>query len=252
MNNKAHIDLEIIRIIYLKYKEYLLPVIFFIISWGFFIQFVIPEIQNFLVARDQVTTSEQTVAVITQNYNTLASLNDDDLRSLLNTANHALPQIKDFAGILDTISTAAGSSGVTLNDYSFQIGDINSTDNPSGAANQTVQITLTLKGDVDQVKKFIQVLSQQLPLSAVTNVSITSASSANITASFFYSPLPRLTFVDTSPLRVISAQQRKLLQDLAKNQTGNDSLPNMQTTIISGATPTPQLSPAAISSSGAR
>lgn len=247
MNNKAHIDLDIIKLLYFKYRAFTLPLVVIFISLYVFFQFVIPQIQNFLSVKDEVAASEQTLAVLTQNYNALASLNVNDLQSSLDTATQAVPQVKDFAGILNAISTAAGLSGVTVNDYSFQIGDINNITDPS-TANQTIQISLTIQGDLEQTKKFVDALSKQFPLSEVTSLSVGGANSTVISASFYYATPPKLIFNDTSPLPILSVSQKKILSDLEKNAFGV-GVSDIASTGARLVLPTPQVSSVPASSS---
>lgn len=249
-NNTVHIDINIIKIIYFRYKDYLLPCIFFIGSWAIFIFFVLPQIQNFLQVQQEVTASEQTLATLTQNYNTLVTLPTSDIQKYVAIANQAVPQVKDFAGILNAISTAAGVSGVTVNDYSFQVGDLTSGALPAIGNNQTVQISLTIKGDVPATKQFVIALSRTLPLSEVTSINLTANSSTAIGANFFFSPLPKISFIDTSPLRVLSAADKKTLDTLA-----TQSLGVVSTTLVASSPatviPTPQVSPTRIGTSAA-
>lgn len=218
MNNKIHVDLEVIKLLYFKYKAYILPVIAIVFSCFIFFQFIIGEIQNFLAVKNVVAANEQTLAQLTQNYNTLAGLQEVDIQTLLGTANRALPQVKDFAGILNAISAVAGLSGVTVNDYSFQIGDLSNI-GVVGTTNQTVQLSLTIKGTSTQAREFLKELSQALPLSEVVSVNMGDATATSITANFFYSPPTKISFIDTNPLPLLSASQKKLLGDLEKNAT---------------------------------
>lgn len=224
MNKKIHIDQEIVKILYIKYKRYILPIVAISMSIYIFFQFVIPQIQNFLVVKDEVNANEQILASLTQNYNTIVSIPDTDIDTQLAAANRALPNVKDFAGILTAIAMAAGNSGVAVNDYSFQVGDINSV-SQAGQKNQTIQLSLSIKADIDKTKQFLTALSNQLPLSEIAGVTMTGTTTAAITINFFYSPPPKITFVDTNPLPVLTGVQKKLLAGFTKNITSQSSSP---------------------------
>lgn len=247
MNNKKHIDADIIKLLYYKYRDYVIPIAVFCLSWFVFFQFAIPQIQNFFANKDAVDANEQTLAVLTQNYNLISLQNDNELTNLLDTANHALPATKDFAGILNAISAASATSGVVVNDYSFQIGSINGITAPSGTGNQSVQLSLTIKGSINETKEFLSALSKQLPLSEITSVNISNGATAAITANFFFADATKATFVPTSSLVVLSPSQKKILQDLGKNAVGQISAP-----IQKIATPTAALSPAPVSSASSQ
>lgn len=242
MNPKVHIDAEIIKLLFFRYKDFVLSLGIAIISWLLFFQFVVPQIQNFLSVKDAIQANEQTLAVLSSNYNTIAAIDDTNMQQLTQTANAALPSSKDFAGILNTISFSAAASGVVVNDYSFAIGDLNST-TAQTQSDQLVSIALTLKGDTGQIKAFLLSLAQQMPLSEVTSVTL-NGQSAGVTVNFFFSSLPKISFIDTNPLPPLTPAEKTLLQNLVQNAG----------TVISSpaASPSVQLSPAQNSSASSR
>ena len=217
MNGKIQVDNAVLRILYFKYKSYLLPVIVFVLSWIAFSQLVFPQVQTFLAQKDQIAANEQTLAVLSQNYNTVVSFNDTSLQQLLDTANQALPSTKDFAGILTAISNAAGVAGVTVNDYSFNVGALNGIALVTPGIEQNITIELTIDGNLAQAKEFIQALSNQLPISQVTSLTQESTSATAISAEFYYNPLPKFVVNGTTPLPIISVAQKQLLEKLAEN-----------------------------------
>lgn len=254
MNPKGKVDSAVIKILYRKYKSYVIPVIAILVCWYVFFQFVVPQIQSFLAVKSTVDTNEQILAVMTQNYNTIASLDSTKLDQQLTIANDALPAEKDFAGILNAISNAAGISGAIVNDYSFELGDLTNT--PTGlASNQTVQLALTLKGTIEQAKKFLKALDKQLPISQVTSINIVSSSAISVGANFFFSTASTPLFNATQPLPVITSGEKKLLQTLSQNAGVSAPLPIIPTqSSTSSAVPTtiPTRSPTgSVSSSSA-
>lgn len=240
MNYKVHVDEAVFRILYYKYKDYIIPVSIFAISLIIFMQVLLPQFENFLAQKDQIAASEQTIAVMTQNYNSIISQKDTDLDKFLGIANTALPQDKDFAGILTAISNAAGLSGVTLNDYAFQIGDLTGT--KTLPQNQdSLKVNLVINGSLEQAKAFITALQHQMPISEVTDIEVSSASTATINTDFFYSPLGRNSFDDTTPIKMVSSSEKKILEDLGANINTAPVAPSvpMVTPISSLSLPTP-------------
>lgn len=236
-DTKVHIDAQILKLLFFRYKDVVIPSVITIIVWLLFFQFVIPQIQNIFTLKDQVAASEGTLATLSENYNTIASFDSTSLQNLTGIANTALPSVKDFAGILNTISLSAAASQVILSDYTFSLGDLNNITGING--NQSVTVTLTVKGNTAQIQAFLISLSKAVPLSEVTSVTI-DRDTAAITTNFFFSALPKITFVPTNPLPVITNEQKSLLTSLASNTS------QVNTTIV---TPTPQLSTATSSSS---
>jgi len=214
MNNKVSIDFEVIKLLYFKYRAYIFPILGISISWALIFMFVIPQFQIFLATKDQVAASEQTLASLTQNYNTLITINDSDLKSQSSIVNKALPKEKDFAGILNAISFTSAASGATLQDYSFQLGQLNGSGTFNG---NTTQISLVIKGDLNLAKSFMITLSNTLPISEVTSFNESSGQTASIVANFFSTPTSNINFVDTNPLPILSSDQKNLLSKLMQN-----------------------------------
>lgn len=244
MNPKVHVDREIVALLYQKYKSYLLPMLFFAVSWIVFFVYVFPSLQQFFALRDQITASEETIAQMQQNYNTLLQMDNTKLTGQLAIANAALPAEPDYAGILTTISNATGQSGVTLNDYSFQVGNL-TTGTPGSSGNQTVQLSLSLQGDIGTLKKFMTALSQSLPLSEIAQIAITSPTTANVSANFFYIPENKPLFNPANPLPVLTATQENLLGTLSSEngQTTNSPVDSViSPSPITSIAPIPRIS----------
>lgn len=244
MNGKMQVDINVLRILYYRYREFILPIIVTFVCWVIFFQFGFPQIQTFLTEKDQISTSEQTLAVMSQNYNTVASFPDMSLQSLLDTANQALPSTKDFVGILTAISNAAGIAGVTVNDYSFNVGDLSSAAPVVAGPGQTITIGLSINGNLDKTKQFIQALSNQLPLSEVTSLTVEANSLTSINARFYYQPIPPLALNAMVPIQMLSATQKQLLGKLSKNTIGVSPVGSQSAIVL----PSPSLVQASSSS----
>lgn len=260
MNNKVQVNQTLLRILYYRYRDYVIPGIIFITTWLLFFIIVFPQIQSFLAQKDVAAANEQTLAVMTQNYNIIANVDTTQLQKQLDIATTALPVAKDFAGILTAVSNAAGQSGVILNDYTFQIGSLSSKSTKQDESE--VKITLTVNANLDQTKRFLMALSNQFPLSETTDISILSNNIAEINASFFYNALPTISFDPGTPIVPLNSTEKAMLTTLKTNQ--NTLLapliptvtPTVIPTIVQSFTPTPKVTPtgvptATISSSSA-
>ncbi len=213
-NKKISIDKTVLLIIYYRYREYLVPLITIVISILIFTQFVIPQFQIWLANKDEVAINQQMVDVLSRNVTTISSMNSQKLDSDLNLAITALPSEKDFAGVLTAISNAASLAGVSLGDYSFQIGDIAGKDFKSQDGRLALQIVLTINGGIDDTKRFLVTLQKQLPLSDISEVGVRSAILTSVTANFYYNPFPQPNFHDTDPIETLSKSQEDFLHSL--------------------------------------
>ncbi|HET9947074.1 MAG TPA: hypothetical protein VFQ63_03355, partial [Patescibacteria group bacterium] len=220
MSKKVTIDQGVLLILYYKYKDYLVPLgtIFVCILLFFFL--LLPQFQDYLAAKDTLASDEQTVEILNQNLSTISNLNQAQVNTNLLLASAALPSEKDFAGVLNAISDAASTSNVGVGDYTFQVGDLSkSSEVKSSTGELIIQISLTLMGTLTDTKRFVHVLTHELPLSEVKSVDLSGDGSANLSVSFFYNPFPPIQFNDTSRLPVLSRDQLTLLKTLSTQFT---------------------------------
>src|SRR5258708_1652220 len=88
---------------------------------------IIPEVTQWFSIRDEVIATRQKIAVLQQNINLMNNLDKNKLNGQLQTASDALPPEKNFGFMLNAISSAASLSNVSLNDFAFQVGNLDNT-----------------------------------------------------------------------------------------------------------------------------
>ena len=209
---KVNIDSATFWFLYRKYKEYLLPVGVIFACILLFLFVIIPQFQNLLDTQQQVKAESNKLLVLKNNLNLLTNLNESQMDSQLQIVSSALPPNKDFAGILNGISTAAEKAGVFLGDYEFQVGDI-AKSSLNIQSFPYLKLTLTINGGVNGVTRFMAELYKTVPLSEIVNVKVTSTTS-EITALFYYRPFPPLGFNDSAPISPISQQGLSTIANL--------------------------------------
>ncbi|HEX8965384.1 MAG TPA: hypothetical protein VF820_03050 [Patescibacteria group bacterium] len=235
-NKPIPINETTFRILYFRFKPYLISTAVILVCIILFFQFIIPQIGQWFALRDQVIAEQQKIDVLNQNLNIITKINNATLDKDIQITAAALPSQKDFAAILDAVSNAATTANVSLGDYSFQVGNLSDT----AVGSQTnLQLILSIKGGITDVERFIQSLKTQVPLSDVTNVQINSASSSTLTTVFYFKPFPQFAFNSVTPLIGITAQDDQLIKSLEayggeSNITGPLTIP----------LPTPPPSPA--------
>lgn len=224
MSNEVWIGKKGFRYWYYKFRDselYTLTLLGITIIVSFFLLFnvIIPELNNWFSIRKEVAATRQQISVLQQNINFLNNLDKGILNSQLQTATQALPATKDFGMMLNAISNASATSGISLNDYSFEIGNIASssgqltTSKYSGLS--SIQVTVTVNGNLGQIRKFVQSLQNSLPLSEVTTIN-GSGSNMTIAIIFYQKPFPTTNFSADTPLTPVSQEQVTLLQNLSK------------------------------------
>lgn len=212
INPKVSLDQLVIKALYYRYKDFVIPVATILICCLLFFFIIMPQIQSWLALKDAISGDSEKLATLKQNVQTISKLDDAALNTDLTLASNALPADKDFTGILQALSNAAANAGTSLGDYSLPIGDLvtNSTKVTPGV--QPLQLSINLKGDMDTGKTFIDELKKQLPISDVTSITVNANNTLSLTIVFYYAALPKIAFDDSVPLTTLSPKDEAVLQ----------------------------------------
>src|SRR6185369_2097865 len=221
MNEDISISQNSLRLLYYRYKDtsyYVLATLLFIIiaSIGIFFQVVLPQLQNWFSISDEVVATRGRIEVINRNISFLNNVDKSLLNKQVNTATTALPLEKNFGAIVGALSDAAVQSGVSLDDYTFQVGNIASVSGQQVGIEKdlsTVKLSVTINGGPDAVGIFIKNIEEKLPLSEVTDVD-GDVASTTITLQFYQKEFPHITFKDDQPLLPLSDKNAALLHKL--------------------------------------
>lgn len=247
-NEKISVSDLVVKRLYYQYQAFVVPLITIAACLLLFWLVVLGQIQSWFAMKDAITTNAQDLAVMHQNLTMVTQLNDQQLDLTLQTATKALPAEKDFAGIIDSLQTAASIAGTSLDDYTFQLGDLSGLDQQGKASQLPVQLNVMLRGGAVEAQRFIHQLKNQLPLADATSVAVNLNTSVTVTVIFYYAQLPKITFVNTNPLPVLGADDQKLLNSLSSIGTiGNITLATPSArpspTLTPTVTPSPTLTP---------
>lgn len=213
MKPKFSFDKGVYKILYERYREYIAPFVVIFVCFVLILKIIIPQVQDFIETANTAKEIQSQTPVLKNNVQFLTSLNDSTLDSKMRIASLALPAEKDFVGILNGITTAAAKAGVSLGDFSFEVGEL-STESAQLAGQPTIAVALTVGGDVFSVQRFIQELSKTLPLSEVLNVVI-GGSSSSLTTVFYYKVFPPIQFDVNKQLSGLSQSEEQLLNKLS-------------------------------------
>lgn len=201
-----------IMVIYESYKEYLLTIGIIIICLILFAKFIIPQVQDLLLINGQKKELEGKIRVLKNNIYFLSSLDESDLDSKLQVATGALPSEKDFAGVLNAIQISSARSGVSLGDFTFKVGEL-STKSAGLKKEPGMEVTLTVRGGIDNIKRFVVELSKASPISQVSSIDV-SGNSAVIITVFNYKPFSPTAFNGSSPINPLTTKDLNLLETL--------------------------------------
>ncbi len=232
MRRKVFLGQNDIRFFYFRFKDspfYSLTVIIFtiLVSLILIFQIILPQLNVWFSIRAEVIATRERISTIRNNINFINNLDKGILDSQFRSAVSALPGNRSFSTIINALSSASIASGVGLNDFNFQVGEIktdeNSPDKVILASNQeAVDIVVTISGSLDQEKKFLEELSQRLPLSSVTSID-GNVDSLTVKIQFYYKDLPEIALSEAEPLAPVSDGEKEFLQRLSGwNQSAPD------------------------------
>lgn len=233
-SRKVNIDIDTLSVLYRHYKNYLLPL--GVIACCFLVLFfiVIPQTQQYLSNSDTLKAETQKLDDLKNNYNFLVNLDEAKTDDQLKTLSAVLPPDKDFAGVMNSISSTAGKTNVSVGNFSFTVGDLSSV-SQIGSLYPNFQVLLTLQGDSGSIINFISQIYKTAPVAEINIIKLQSGS-ANITLLFYYKPFASQNISDSQSVQSLSPASQTLISDLSAwgNLEGQNQLP-LSTNGLSGA-----------------
>lgn len=211
-SKKFNVDFNTIIILYRHYKDYLLPIFVILGSFLVFLLIVIPQVQQYFVSKQELELETQKLQVLKNNYNFLASLDQSEEETQLNTLSTALPPGKDFAGVINAISASSANTGVLVGDFDFQVGDL-SLVSQGVSAYPSLQITVNLTGNALSLATFMSQLYKTVPLSEVTSIKVNQTASV-LTILFYYKPFSGVNINNETPIIPLSQKEQSLVSDI--------------------------------------
>jgi hypothetical protein len=223
MNNNFYFGRNSFRFIYFRYKDspyyaFVVIGVCIIVSIMLFAWVIIPQFNKWFSIRNEVIATQQKIQTVKDNINFMNTINTSFLDTQLNTATAALPAEKDIGSILSVLTQASQNSGISLENYSFELGDIASTSGRQNTAAvyglSSVNVTLITRGSINKIQDFIKNVQQKLPLSEVTQVEGDS-DSVSLTLTFFQKGFNRLALDAEQPYPKIDGANNAVLNQLS-------------------------------------
>ncbi len=219
MDSKINVDINSAKLIYNRYKEFVVPVIVIIVSFFIFISVVMPQIKDLGRRKAESKDASAKLSILKKNLDLLSGINESTMDSQLQTVTSALPLNKDFGSVLDRVSAASGKAGVSLGNFAFQVGDLSKT-TTDNTGFPSLKLDLNVEGNVRAISNFINELDKSLPLSEVTSVEI-SNNLSRLTVIFYYKPFISGSNSTTSMISPFTQQTLSLIDKIS---TFNNSL----------------------------
>ncbi len=208
-----------LKFLYFKYKDSTyfalsIATLTLIVSGILVLKVLLPQFDSWFSIRREVETTRQQLAVLNDNISFISSISDQTLDQNLQTVSDALPPQKSFTGILNAISDSAIKANIVLNDYTFNLGTIQ-TDKPTygSTALSPIQISLVVQGRLVDVTAFMKQVEDKIPLAKVESMSF-SHGSATIILTYFYKPFPNISFNDAAAIHSLPTSTSNLIKRL--------------------------------------
>jgi hypothetical protein len=239
MKSQVWLGQNSFRFWYYRYKDspyYHLVVICFLVFLAFFlfVKVIVPQVSSWFSLRDEVIATNDKLATLRSNINLVNNLDKNLLENQVETATAALPPQQDFSAILAALNHAATTSNVALNDFSFQIGDAATRGTNTLGGVKVVPMIISISGAVKNVQKFMQILTQELPVSNIAKIGY-SGQTATVTIEFYQKPFPKTSFNPESPIIPLSDNKNSLLQKLSNWQQATSGQQNLSIPVSSGS-----------------
>lgn len=183
---------------------------------------IIPQLNRWFSILDEEAKTRTRIAAISGNISFLTNMNDLSLDKDLTITAGAIPYEIDYGGILQAITNSAVVSGVTLSDFSFQVGQLMSLKKTKSGFHP-LKLTIFVSGPIDNVKRFISEINKKLPLAEVTEWQA-SEDRSTLTIMFLHKQAPEIVLKDTVSLEPISSTNRNVINMLS---TWRVQLPNL-------------------------
>lgn len=210
------------RIIYFRYKDtayfsLLILLLCFLACFILLFKIMIPQIQSWFSIRDEAVAMRHKIAVLRSNYFFMSGMNKTILENNRQTVVHSLPSEKDFGSIIDAVVISAMKSGVSLNDFSFAVGQVSSdsAQRKKNEADPLIKLSIILNGNLDKVKSFLFETGKTLPLSEVEFVDI-EGDTANISLLFYSKPYVSPRIAEEEPIRPLSSENNSVINILSR------------------------------------
>jgi Tfp pilus assembly protein PilO len=216
------------RFYYYRYKDssyysILLFVVIFLVCLALFFNLIIPQFRNWFSIRGEVMATQERISVLKSNIQFMNAIDKSELNSELQIALTAIPSERDFMLILNSLSEAAVHSVISLDDFNFQVGDIDSSKNktvdPTYQDLSVIRISLVAHGQFENIKRFVQEIGAKLPLSEIVTMNGSNGGVA-ITMQFYQKSLPKITMKDDEPLSDVPLTKKELLKKLSSWKPG--------------------------------
>ena len=216
-----NLNISLVNILYIQYKEFIIPIVAIIVSIILVVIIVIPQTQGLLQNQEELKKEQEKLTVLKNNYNLLVNMDEAQVTSNLQSLTKALPPNKDFVGVINTISYNSVRSNIFIEDFEFLVGDISKQPKESSDF-PFLTLKLSLSGSAESVINFISELYKSIPMAEVIDIKSTSENST-VTVLFYYKTFSQGSVTSDFPLTELTKKEQGIIDDISSwNDTSGE------------------------------
>lgn len=214
MDKKVNLDIKSLKLIYERDKPFIVPLIVIIVCIILVVKVELPLLQNFNKVKEDSKKASFELSNLKKDLSVIEDLDENSLSQQLTLLNKALPINKDFIGILDAVYLASQKTGISLGEFSFQVGDLNKFDQGQDKF-PSIKLSVTALNNIRSVNNFIESISKTLPLSYISMVK-SGDKTTQIDIFFYYKKLAN--FLPKGDMRIepLSSQKLSTIKEISE------------------------------------
>lgn len=201
---------------YIKYKRIIIPGTMILLSLFLIFAIIIPQISIISESSRAIREADEKANVLSSSISVVQSSNPGQTADNLLTVTTALPTSKDIALIFNALTNTANKTGVSLDEFSLQVGGIygraEKVDNGGVTSVPSVSVKVKTTGSAQSTVAFARGLQEALPLSEIKLVDM-SDDQATYDVNFFYKPID-LNVLKQDSVAPLSQSDKNLINQL--------------------------------------
>lgn len=224
-------NLEDFKEIYRKYKFIFWPVLVGLSSVAVISLVIIPQFLNYLSGKDKINEAKSRYMILDAKARELEEVDEAAVKKYLQLALTVLPEDHNIPESVTIVKGITEKSGVILKNIDY----VNAS---KAESKSSFQLTLTVMGSLDSIKRFLSNLSTSERLFQIESIGIrfnrlSSQVEAEIPVSVFYEGVARGAVSLDQSVPKLTEEEKKLLANLSTFVP----LSTVATTPVSESTP---------------
>lgn len=204
-----------------KYRNFLIPVISFLVCLVLIIFIIIPQIQDYLNSRTEEQSLKERILQLTQKKQILDSIDVGLYKANLEVALSILPSDKDIPG-------AVGDLLILLSANRLKLVNVSLDGDKVLYNSKALVVKIDTSGDPQAINNFLTSTGDSIRLMRVGRIETSSGTSNAISASFdiaaFYEPIPTVSSALDAKVNLPTDQDLELIKKVqAELGIGNNS-----------------------------